>query len=242
MPKELTKPATDLTPRPNPTIARLKNLICLTPHDFREPVGLSRALTDIERATAKNRVAEIDRSLAARDRSAVRSAVSALMLAYPSSRASGDEAKAVIAAYEFALADLPPWAVNEAVQKFIRGHVPSANPAFAPSSSEVHRLATEACRYYEDERSDLRRLLSGVPVERPVSPEDRERVAAGFDALAASLPSGQARQAKTEAAMRQAAEGSLRAMLAELGQDESELDRVPNAPDRPGTFRRPGAA
>lgn len=174
-------------------------------------------------------------AMQARSPQSLRAAISALMLSYPSSRASGDEAKAIIAAYEYALADLPTWAVAEAVQRFIRGKVAGANAAFAPSSAEVRTEAEKATKPITDERDKLGRLLRGVPREEQRSPGEQDRIAKGFEDLKRKLG------APDPAKQRVSSEAWLRDQAVLAGNDPAALDAIPDAPERAGTFARPKA-
>jgi len=141
------------------------------------PAELTRSLTDIERAKIERRLAEIDGHLDMRETSQIKRIVAAMMLSIPSGRASGDEAAAVVSAYVNALGDLPPWAVSAAANRFIRGQVRSANPAFAPSGAEMHIEADKELVPLRAERMRLERLLTAIVPSRTIPHQSRNRQA-----------------------------------------------------------------
>lgn len=174
------------------------------------PVELTRSLTVTEREKIERRLAEIDGHLSARDPAALRRIIAGMMLSIPSGRASGDEAAAIVAAYVNAVSDLPPWAVTAAANRFIRGQVKSANPAFPPSGAELHVEADKELVPLRAEKMRLERMLTAVVANRKIPPNDRNRQAVIEN------------QAKAIAAR-----VGLSARAAEMGVD---LATIPNAP------------
>lgn len=155
--------------------ADLKSLACWTPDNPLLPVELTRALTVDERKRIETRLAEIGWYLDQRDAEQSRRTVAGMMLSIPSGRASGEEAAAIIAAYVNALADLPSWAVSLAANRFIRGQVKTANPAFPPSGAEVHLEAEKELVPLRAEKIKLERMLSAVVPNRVIPPNSRIR-------------------------------------------------------------------
>jgi hypothetical protein len=161
---------------PNQELARFaSSLTCWTPSNPLEKLGLIRSLTGAEREQIRDRVEQLRAAIEARDPRATQRAIAGMMLSYPSGRASGDEAAAVVAAYVNALSDLPPWAITEAVNRFIRGHVPAANAAFAPSGAEIHQEARKVVTPLLAELRTLDRLLEGETMQDIGRKLSRER-------------------------------------------------------------------
>lgn len=171
---------TDQNKPPAPDIALNKatrTLVCWTPSNPSEPVELTRALSADERAWIERRVETIEAALAQRDNALTARAVTSMMLSIPSGRASGDEAKAVVAAYVMVLGDTPPWAVTAAATAYMRGEVKGANAAFAPSAAEMHQEARRRMTPHIAERDRWLRILAGVPAPRGKSLRPAEKPA-----------------------------------------------------------------
>ncbi len=166
-------------PRPDPELsASTRNLVCWMPSDPTSPAQLMRALSDAERSRIETRVEKLEAALELRDYRGVERSVAGLMLSIPSGRASGEEARAIVAAYVNVLSDAPPWAVNEAANRFARGLVASANPAFPPSGAEVHQEVERVLTPYRAELLRLQQMLNGVVVERELPKRSREQTKA----------------------------------------------------------------
>ncbi len=81
----------------------------------------------------------------------------------------------MVAAYTNALNDLPPWAVNEAARRWTRGMVVGGNPAFPPSSAELHAVSRTVVAAYRFEAAMLERMLVGKVQNEPVHKLSRAR-------------------------------------------------------------------
>lgn len=125
-------------------------------------------------------------------------------------------------AYLEALENIPAWAVERAVGRFIRGEA-GVDARFAPTPPQV---AQESRRAMEPAREDLMKLerLRTAVADREASAEERERVADGFDRLLESL--GRKRSKEADARV------FLEEQCRELGIDPSAIDAVPNQPER----------
>lgn len=200
----------------DPATSHLRHRTVSTiPSDPTRPVSLVRALSAVERAQIHERLMILRGALGARDERSIERSVAGMMLGFPSGRASGDEARAVVAAYTTFLANLPPWAVSEAAKKFARRGVPDANPAFPPSSAELHETASAIVATYQVEAALLERMLTGE-VSGPIPVMSRERK--------------EQIEAEVKATI---ADASLRQTAAELGIDYDEaMRKIPDAPER----------
>ena len=193
------------------------------PSDPTKPVSLVRALTAEERAKAEQRLELVTRSLDHRDPRSLERSVVGMLLSFPSGRATGEEARAVAAAYVNALSDLPPWAVNEAARRWTRGQAGAGNPAFPPSSAELYDVASRIVSEFRFEAASLERMLAGAPETQPVPKMSRERIAAIAE--------------DTKRAM---AKASLDAKAAALGLDPVKtMAGIDNAKPGPSTFSQP---
>lgn len=185
-----------------------------------QPWGLIRALTDAERDMVATQLADLEFRLSVRDRATIERAVTAMMVSFPSSRASGEEAKVVIGAYVLTLNDLPPWAVEQTVREWMRGEGAANNLAFQPSAAELHLAASGKVVPFQRARAELQGLLAGKTRETHPAFQSRERI--------------QAKDLGREAAFM-----GLDAKAKGLGLPANVLDTIPNAPPRSGDLDRP---
>lgn len=138
-----------------------------------------------ERRQAEGRLLTLRRSLDHRDNNELAKAVMKLLSAYTSARGNADEARSTVASYAAVLSDLPPWAVAEACQAWVRGGYGATASAFAPSAPELHRAAVFIFAKFKREADDLERVLSARTT--PITAEERSRVVDGFAKLRAEL-------------------------------------------------------
>lgn len=153
-------------------------------------------MTDSERAEAggmleqlRSAVGEGEADQAQRGRFGV---VAQMLLAYPIANASAETGRARGEAYRDALAGLPPWSVAAAVKRWHRGEAGDDHDyRWAPAPAVLRRLASAELDRYQDAIVDLEHLLTAVPFEEAMgagaTPEQRERVIAGFQKLSADL-------------------------------------------------------
>lgn len=221
MNQQLTRSKTPTVPQRDLSLeAATKHVVAWMPSDPTKPMGLTRSLTEHEKDRIRKRIAELQTVLAERNSQAVDRAINAMMLSFPSGRASGQEAEAVVAAYGYVLGDLPPWSVSEAVKRFARGQVPGVNPAFPPSGAEVHDEAEKVLAPWRAELMRWERTLAGEVMEKinPMSREQRLELESHREA--------------------EAAREWLRNNLIAMGKDPDELDKTPNAPPRDSDMKR----
>jgi hypothetical protein len=87
---------------------------------------------------------------------------------------SDSAADARLEMYEFALEDIPPWAVDMARRRWARRDVPSsvknANFSFAPSPGDLRAICLDSMAPYQGHLAEMRRLLSAVTLERAMDP------------------------------------------------------------------------
>lgn len=145
---------------------------------------MNQITTSIFRQSPAQLAATLEADLRHRDGDEVVRIVAGMMLAF---RDGGNASAGVSAAYRAVLSDLPVAAVARAAERFARGQVEGRNHAFPPSAAEMH---TEAARIEADMRRMVRVFSPPKPVALPepeISPEERARVAAKIDELAAEL-------------------------------------------------------
>jgi len=128
-------------------------------------------------------------------------------------------------AYLEAVENLPAWAVERAVGRFIRGEA-GIDTRFCPAPPQV---AQEVRKTMEPARADLAALerLKKAVADRDIPPDEHRRVSDGFDKLLAEL-APQRNKEKTVAQARAALEEICR----EEGIDPAAIDAVPNQPER----------
>jgi hypothetical protein len=99
-----------------------------------------------------------------------------MLLAMPmggSSSEAAAEARADM--YDDALSDIPPWAIDAAIKRWIKGEVPelrmgSLNFTFAPAPAILRKICKLELQPYEDQSLKLTRLLAAIPIERAMDP------------------------------------------------------------------------
>lgn len=154
-----------------------------------------------------------------------------LLRATMGERSSGGEETAAqrLEAWYRALADVPTWALDQAVTRWLRGDVadilPKANPAYAPRPPELVQLAKAIYYAARWEHDRLRRLLVAKVVPLPAEKPPRAlpkpalpRVDLSLDgpALPATQPLPAADKALIDLAARIGAENITEAMIEEI--------------------------
>ncbi len=88
---------------------------------------------------------------------------------------SDSAADARLEMYEFALEDIPPWAIDMARRRWARREVPASlknvNFAFAPAPADLRVICLDCMAPYQAHLVEMRRLLSAVSIERAMDPE-----------------------------------------------------------------------
>jgi hypothetical protein len=110
-------------------------------------------------------------------------------------QASAEVGKARGEVYRATLADIPPWALGEAVRLWHRGEAPDVGMGphaydFAPRPARLRRLCLWTLERVTRAHDDLTRLLEAKTFEEihpQPSEEDRARVGAGFKQLGEQL-------------------------------------------------------
>lgn len=98
-----------------------------------------------------------------------------MLLAFPGVGSSSEQAaQARFDIYEDSLADLPPWAINNAIKRWAKGEVPAdmagSNFAFAPAPATLRKLVKVELLPFETQADKLMRLLRTVSIERAMDP------------------------------------------------------------------------
>ena len=85
--------------------------------------------------------------------------------------------------YEKALSDIPPWAIDAGIERWVKGDVPelgmgSLNFAFAPSPAILRKICMLELQPYVDQALKLTRVLKAISIERamdasPIAPEGK---------------------------------------------------------------------
>ena len=148
----------------------------------------------------------------------------ALLSAFPAPNSSDPQQTAM--AYLMAIDGLPRDCVAEAVKRFIRGEVDRPAHRFLPSTAE---LAVEA-RRIRDERAaaKFKALPKAEKPAKPVTKEQREKVAAMMDNLAKRLPAPEKRgrwAGDPEAELQALAGQPVRVSSALIGKLQSECTK-----------------
>lgn len=156
----------------------------------------------------------MNRPLPSHDTDALRaSAVARLLRTLDRRTLSAEQAAGMTADYLQVLRGLPAEMVAQAVDRFCRGLVETANPAFCPTTAEVYR---EGIRLLGEQERSAPRLPP--PHEPGIAPAERARVAAGMDSLVKEMAASM--RAETEEAQRKQAE-----LMAEANRRFEERER-----------------
>lgn len=121
----------------------------------------------------------------------IREAVVKMFAAYPA-HGSAEMAESAIGTYVATLSEYPLRSIVEAAQAFLSGRVSGYNPAFRPSAAQ---WAVEA-RKRRDEARAAQMPAKALPApDKPISAEERAKVAALFEGLAKRLGGDDRREA-----------------------------------------------
>ena len=194
-----------------------------------EPTEAERAQIPVLTSTLKRQI-----TAGPADRTLIAAEIAKLLTAFPRQDTGDSELSLRIDAYFEAVGDAPAWAVQQARLRIIRGEVGSLDTRFAPNPPQVAAIVRDLLSSLRNDLADLERLSAAV-VEHVPTPEERERVVAGFDKLRKTLG------AKGDDHSHEDALKSLEALRLELGLPPDILDTIPDAKERTGTFRRPAS-
>lgn len=174
----------------NPQVRALLDGVLTTDRDAAGRNIIRRRLVASERAELTKRGAELADALVSGRYQEIAKAVTQLLAGFPSTRATEQEAAAIVAQYATSLRGLTTWAVERACGRFARGEVSAEEVGakrldrkYPPSSAEVRVIAEKIERPWRMEAWKIGRLLGGS-VEMPeASAAERNRVATKFEAL-----------------------------------------------------------
>lgn len=173
------------------------------------------------------------------DKHAVAGEITKLLAAFPRRDDGTSELTLRVDAYFDAVEGAPLWAVRQARLRVVRGEVGSLDTRFAPAPAQFAGIVRDTLKPLRDDLLDLEKLSEAVAEYVP-TPAEKARVAQGFEDLKRSLPTGKAREAKTEAALAAMADGQLRQRLRDNGMSEEEVEAtmasLKPAEPRPGSF------
>jgi hypothetical protein len=179
-------PASSLTP-PSPALVdralahlreqklclplRLRGNALRTTGDRWEIVG---GLTADERSTMTRSMAALNAALAPSDEASRTAALGPLWVAFPMAQMSAVMAEARLAVFSEALADLPAWAIREAVAAYVKGSVDRDNHTFAPTPAEIRIEARRRLKAFEEHRYEIHKALE-AEATTPLTEAEVER-------------------------------------------------------------------
>lgn len=148
----------------------------------------------------------------------IAAAANALAQMFMGFREHSSDPRTMARVYIFAVEDQPLWAIEHAALRFLKGQVVGRHDAFPPSTAE---FSSEVCRLVRDEEEHQR--LRAPPKFLPapeISDEERARVSAGLQELAAEIRAGsdeaeEKRRARHRAFMAKVAEHFRPKLIAE---------------------------
>lgn len=157
---------------------------------------LRRALAQSERTAIENRGKELTPWILPGKRTEKAAAIVAMLMGFGGGNSSDENAREIATQYVKVCDDIPAWAVARACMRFSSGQVTaeelgesSINLAFRPSTAHVHRLAAKIILPVLEERQNLWDCLHGIERNKILQGPERDRVAAGFEALKKQLHS-----------------------------------------------------
>jgi len=149
--------------------------------------------TGEQRGLLMSRQRELLTNLAPGKSTEIAKAVAQMLLGFGAGSSDEKGAKARLTTYVAALQHLPLWAVQRACNRFARGDVmpeevgeKHLTRGFAPSTAQVHMIASKIIQHFRDEAADIREVLRARLVHRP-SAAEQAKVAEGLKTLAADL-------------------------------------------------------
>lgn len=128
--------------------------------------------------------------------------------------------------YFDALEGFPAWAIHDARMLVVNGLTAFGRP-WGPGPIEFADLVKQVLRPLGDDLRDLSAILLAAPLDHEPPADERARVAQGFDGLRASFNKRSAHQVYEDAM------AGLKARAPGV-----DLDKIPSAPERQGTFRK----
>lgn len=107
-----------------------------------------------------------------------------MFIGFGSKNTTEEESALISMQYSYALGDLPIWAVKRACDRFSNGNVKPEeiqakriDPAFPPSTAQLHIIAREIARPTAAEFAQIGAILSGEPERAEQTPAEREATA-----------------------------------------------------------------
>ena len=216
-----------------PWLASLRNSLMLVGREWRLP----QALTDQQRRAIQNLSNALTSQLCcdATNDKAVLAELLRLFAAFPAGDQSEASTRLRMESYVEALRGIPAWAVSEARRAALRGEA-GCDLRFAPTPPQLAALAKARLQNVRDELTMLRRIERAAVEAFEPAPEEHARVSGGFGELLTELG------VKSDERLRIEAVQGLEATCRELGIPTATIAKIPDAPERTGTFRRPRVA
>jgi hypothetical protein len=153
---------------------------------------LSRALVPQEREILRERFGALSGALQSATRAQIVQRVTRMFMGFQGPDMTRAQATVVANQFAIVLSDLPMWAIERACLRFERGEVTSddildgVNQRRGPTTAHLHTEARSLVGHFYAEHRKVHDALKGVVQYKP-TPEERERVKAGLDGLAADL-------------------------------------------------------
>lgn len=186
-----------MAPHSLPSVRSSTSLPSKPPHDadalricdsvrigVRDERKLVRELTPTEQSTIESRIATLNAALAPcrpTDRTAAGAAIANMLAVFPSLRAQGEDAQALVLAYTQLVGEFPLWAITEVCRKFASGRIKS-DPRFPPTGPELCIAIRAVIAPHQTEQWKMERILS-APVEECISSDELARRRALVDAV-----------------------------------------------------------
>jgi len=198
---------------PDEVAALVDGIVAFKP-DGGAPVELRRALAVPERSALQARKATLDRWLEAGSPQKMTMAIADMMMGFPGSNVTVEDAEVICASYAFSCREMPTWAVQRACLRFRSGQVrPSEIDektigfGFRPSSAHLCKVAEALARPLRVELDRIEVVLKGTVTMQSPPRAEPAGAASAPRAYLKSLDNAE-RDRRDEAVRRQVAESS----------------------------------
>lgn len=180
--------------------------------------ALRVALPDELRSRIGRRIEALNKALEPARPSDVASTIARLLAGFGAARATGDEAKVVVAQYVAELKDLPLWTIEAGCHALARGQVAGQSLDFPPSTARVRQSCEEFAHKVRSERLELSAALQAKSSPPLIDPNMRRQIGAGMRALGESLSVFEAQQTPRRDEDKPLGDDDLRALYPAPGQ------------------------
>lgn len=195
--------------------------------------------TDAERVELSRRHKSIVSNLTHFDEHQISSAIAETIACYRNFVKPEDGSKnesgalKVLRKYVNEMRGIPTWAIVKACYAIRTGTAPGISMQFPFSTIELRVLAESYITKFQDEATEISRILLGKPLPEPISDEERKRLGRKFERLAHKMKTKLSREKELRAKpgneiMRQASERLLQREFDSVGHPRGKSELAPS--------------